>query len=229
MTDPSQGTLSFTVTGQGQGPGQGNPIVSIFPISPQIVAPGGTVRVQVVATDVVGGQALIYALSPGAPAGASIDPFTGLFTWTPGQNQAGATYTVGVTASVQGLPTAIASTSITIAVLSPPTVTGVSTTALKKGRVNKGTKSIVVAFSQPMAASAISSSLFSVSIAKKVRKHGRTTTKLVPVAFTARFIRVDRVSLDLAKPTKQHLTVLVRGTVAAASGIALGRDSTFAL
>jgi uncharacterized delta-60 repeat protein len=227
VTDPSEGTLSFTVTGQGQG--QGNPIVSIFPISPRMAAPGGTVNVQVVAVDSIAEQSLIYALAPGAPPGASIDPLTGLFTWTPGADQAGATYNIGVTASVQGLPTAAASTSLTISVLSPPAVTGVSTTVLKKGRVNKGTNAIIVDFSQPMFPSAIASGLYSISMTTKVRKHGRGATKLAPVAFTASFVGANRIRLSLAKPTKQHLTLTIRGTVTAASGLTLGQDASFNL
>ncbi|MBX7169144.1 MAG: beta-propeller fold lactonase family protein, partial [Pirellulales bacterium] len=34
-------------------------------------------------------DSLVYSLGPGAPAGASIDPDTGVFTWTPGDNFVG--------------------------------------------------------------------------------------------------------------------------------------------
>ena len=38
---------------------------------------------------------LVYALGPGAPRGAQIHPLTGLFTWTPTDDQSG-TYTISI-------------------------------------------------------------------------------------------------------------------------------------
>jgi hypothetical protein len=45
------------------------------------VNPGQLVTFQAQATDPIPGRTLTYSLDPGAPAGASIDPKTGVFTW----------------------------------------------------------------------------------------------------------------------------------------------------
>ena len=53
-----------------------------------------------VGSDVDAGDTLAYSLGAGAPAGAMIDPTTGLFAWTPAPNQLGTfTFAVRVTDS----------------------------------------------------------------------------------------------------------------------------------
>lgn len=47
---------------------------------------------------------LTYALDAGTPTGASIDPSTGVFTWTPTEAQAANTYTVTVRVTDDGVP-----------------------------------------------------------------------------------------------------------------------------
>ena len=49
-------------------------------------------------------SALTFSLAPGAPQGASIDPATGFFTWTPAEFQGPGVYTITVRVSDDGTP-----------------------------------------------------------------------------------------------------------------------------
>jgi hypothetical protein len=49
-------------------------------------------------------QSLAFSLDSGAPAGATINPFSGVFNWTPASNQAAGTYTVVVRVRDNGIP-----------------------------------------------------------------------------------------------------------------------------
>ena len=96
------GTLSFTVDESlGTGPGQGS-LVIINPLPILTAEPGSTLTYPVTASDLVAGKSLVYSLGPGAPGGASINPLSGLFTWTPTALQAAATYSIPVIAAVSG-------------------------------------------------------------------------------------------------------------------------------
>jgi hypothetical protein len=63
---------------------------------------------------VVENNYLTYALTNG-PAGATIDPLTGVIAWTPTAAQAGASYTFFVTVTDAATPPTTASTSFTVA------------------------------------------------------------------------------------------------------------------
>ena len=56
----------------------------------------------ITATDPDAGDVLRFSLGAGAPAGAAIDPATGVFTWTPTEQQGPGTYTVTVTVTDNG-------------------------------------------------------------------------------------------------------------------------------
>ena len=75
------------------------------PIADQTVNSSGTLTLTATATDADPGQILTYSLDPGAPAGATIDPRTGLFTWVPSSGTVGATVTIRVTDDGWGIPT----------------------------------------------------------------------------------------------------------------------------
>ncbi len=230
VTDPNGGVVRFTVTE----PSGGNGGLEINPIPARIVAPGTPVSVLVTALNPPAGETLQYRLSPGAPAGAAIDPNSGLFTWVPGPTQEGSTFEIGVTVTAVGPTSLSGTTQITVTVLAaphrfPPEVTSVSTIPLRKRKVNEGTIEIDVSYSEAMSSSAGAASLYSIAMTSKVRKHGRVTTKLVPLAFSSRLIATNRVSLTLAKPSKKPLTLIVRGAVAGADGLTLGQDETFRL
>jgi hypothetical protein len=68
----------------------------------QIVEEGDTLTVPVRATDPDAGQTLTYSLDPGAPAGATIDPTSGLLVWTPPNVQT--IYAITVRATDNGSP-----------------------------------------------------------------------------------------------------------------------------
>ena len=70
----------------------------LAPIGDQIAAAGTLLTFKVTASDEDTGQPLTYSLS-GAPTGASIDPTTGVFTWTPTDAQAPSEYTFTICVS----------------------------------------------------------------------------------------------------------------------------------
>jgi hypothetical protein len=74
-------------------------------------------------------QLLTYSL-PGAPAGASIDTNSGLFTWRPAIAQSPSTQTVTVVVSDNGVPVLTATQSFTVTVIQPalPTLNATSIT-----------------------------------------------------------------------------------------------------
>jgi glucose/arabinose dehydrogenase len=88
----------------------------LAPIAAQTVDEGTPMAVQVSATDSPG-IAIGYALGPGAPAGAAIDPTTGVFTWAPDPYASTGQYTVSVVATANGPVPKTASPSFAIDVL----------------------------------------------------------------------------------------------------------------
>ncbi|HYU40838.1 MAG TPA: DNA/RNA non-specific endonuclease [Vicinamibacteria bacterium] len=78
----------------------------------QTVSLGDTLTFVAVGSDAdVPAQTLTYGLSGAVPAGATIDPATGVFTWTPTAAQSGATYAFNVSVT-----DGVASTSVAVAV-----------------------------------------------------------------------------------------------------------------
>jgi PKD repeat protein len=70
----------------------------LAPIAEQAVAEGDTLSFTVTATDPdVPANGLTFSLEPGAPAGATIDPATGLFAWTPADGPGEVTVGIRVT------------------------------------------------------------------------------------------------------------------------------------
>jgi hypothetical protein len=113
--------------------------------------------------------------------------------------------------------------------LTKPQVVKVSKTSLLKGHFNEGTSTIIIQFNEPMGALADSSKFYTLETPEKVRMGKKTTTKLVPVAFTSSFSGKNSISLKLAKPSKQPLTLIVRKGDPAANGQALPADVTTAV
>jgi phage baseplate assembly protein gpV len=90
----------------------------LAPISDQTVNEGSLLTFTATATDPDDGQALTYTLDPGAPAGAGIDPNTGVFTYTPPDGPA--TYQVTVRVTDNSLPPLHDTQTFTITVLNVP-------------------------------------------------------------------------------------------------------------
>jgi hypothetical protein len=129
--NPNSGAFSFTPT-ESQGPGSypitvrvtdnGTPPQSdsetltvtvtevnaapvLSGISNQTISEGATLAFTVTVSDPdIPAQTLTCSLAPGAPAGASIDPVTGAFTWTPSESQGPSTNTITVRVTDNGSP-----------------------------------------------------------------------------------------------------------------------------
>ena len=102
----------------------------LAPIANQAVNEGSTASFTASATDADSGQTITYSLI-GAPAGASIDPATGAFSWTPTDDNPTATpadnYTFTVRATDSADPAAYDEQEVTVTVSNvAPTITSVS-------------------------------------------------------------------------------------------------------
>jgi hypothetical protein len=96
----------------------------IAAILAQTVTQGQTLTLQIQAT--AAGEPITYGLAPGAPSGASINPTTGVFTWTP---QVGATTAlITVVAMANGSSDLTASESFEVTVLPATPVTSPTST-----------------------------------------------------------------------------------------------------
>src|SRR5206468_3958009 len=88
-------------------------------IGNQLIDVGLTLNLSIAATD-PGGGSVTYSLDPGAPAGAGINPQTGLFSWTPGFDKGPGVYSVTVRASDTGTPGLTTSQTFDIHVSAAP-------------------------------------------------------------------------------------------------------------
>lgn len=119
---------SFSTTPPGEEPVNTAPVLA--PIANQAVNEGSAAGFTASATDADSGQTITYSLI-GAPAGASIDPATGVFSWTPTDDNPTGTpsdaYTFTVRATDSADPAAFDEQSVTITVSNvAPTVTSVT-------------------------------------------------------------------------------------------------------
>lgn len=73
-------------------------------------------RFQATASDPDAGQTVTYSLA-GGPPGASVDPATGVFTWTPGENDGPGNFTMTFRATDNGTPALTRSVQFTLTVL----------------------------------------------------------------------------------------------------------------
>ncbi|MGE3242576.1 MAG: beta strand repeat-containing protein [Pirellulales bacterium] len=77
----------------------------LAPIGNKSVVEGNSLTFTATASDAdVPANTLTYSLDAGAPAGATINPATGVFSWTPSVNQAPGTYTVTIRVTDNGSP-----------------------------------------------------------------------------------------------------------------------------
>ncbi|HUL51503.1 MAG TPA: lamin tail domain-containing protein, partial [Candidatus Nitrosotalea sp.] len=98
MTVPTPGgpnTIGTTVSNQ-------PPVLAS--IGNKAVAEGTQLTFTAVATDPNSGQTLIFTLDPGAPTGTAINPNSGVFTWTPTEDQGPGSYPVTVRVTDNGSP-----------------------------------------------------------------------------------------------------------------------------
>jgi hypothetical protein len=178
-TGPAGGNFTFTVTGPPSAP------VTINPIAAQTVeAPNGTVSAQVTTTDPDLGRTLVYSLSSGAPAGASINASTGVFNWTPTVAQGGSTYSIAINVAVAGMPTVTNSRIMSVTVTLPPpaVVERVFTQQIKNKK--KSVEVIEVQFNQAMnAADANSIASYSLVTVPANKKQKSTALALASASY----------------------------------------------
>ena len=104
-------TISITISEVNQAP-------VLAPIADQAVAEGQTVTFSATATDPdVPTNQLTYSLEGTVPAGASIDPQTGLFTWTTSAGEVGS-YSITVRVTDDGTPVLFSERTFNVTVLS---------------------------------------------------------------------------------------------------------------
>ena len=100
------------------------PVLS--PIATQSIIEGQTLTFSALATDNdLPIQTLTYSVDPGAPAGATINPANGLFTWTPTEAQGPSTNALTIRVTDNGTPSLFATQVVSILVLetnSPPAI-----------------------------------------------------------------------------------------------------------
>src|SRR5260370_11935983 len=74
-------------------------------------------------------ETLTFSLDNVSPSGAMINPFTGLFSWTPSAAQAGSTSTATVRVTDSGTPSLSATRTFQITVLPAPQIGGITHTS----------------------------------------------------------------------------------------------------
>jgi hypothetical protein len=114
-TSDGVGWYGITITSTGT-PANVAPVLGA--IGNRTVNEGNLLSFTATATDANSGQSLTYSLS-NAPAGATIDPSTGAFSWTPTAAQGPASYNVTVIVTDNGSPALSDSETFTITVNEP--------------------------------------------------------------------------------------------------------------
>jgi hypothetical protein len=109
----------------------------LAPISNATIDEGALFSFQAAGSDDdLPGQNLSYSLSAGFPAGASIDPLTGEFSWTPSENQGPGNYNITVNVTDDGQPPLSTNVTFQVAVRevnNPPVITQLSAQSLDEG------------------------------------------------------------------------------------------------
>jgi len=119
------GAIRFFTTptpGQRNAVDGGNQPPVLAPIGNQFAVEGQTLTFTAMATD-PDSAALLFSLDAGAPAGASINPFSGVFTWTPTSAQAPSTNTITIRVRDDATPPLDDSETITVVVYAAPRFT----------------------------------------------------------------------------------------------------------
>jgi len=94
----------------------GNSAPVLASIPPQSIGEQQMLQFKVVGTDPDAGQTLAYSLVEDAPAGAEMEAFTGMFRWTPTEEQGPGTYSFTVRVTDNGIPFRSATQRVTVSV-----------------------------------------------------------------------------------------------------------------
>ncbi len=128
---PTTNVITVRVTDNGAPPLSATAKVTIVVLPPNLppvlaaisnrtILLGQTLSFTASATDPDSGQSLTYSLLPGFPAGAAIDPASGLFQWTPGSAQLPSASQITIKVADNGVPSLSDSKSFTVLVRLPP-------------------------------------------------------------------------------------------------------------
>jgi hypothetical protein len=120
---PMSGAATFSATVLPRLPN--NPPV-LAPIADWTVHAGSTITFTNSADDPDSADTLVFSIEEDAPLGAEIDLLTGVFTWTPSDEQSNTTNSITVVVSDDGEPPLSASASFTVIVRSRPELQFVS-------------------------------------------------------------------------------------------------------
>ncbi|MBN1270402.1 MAG: putative Ig domain-containing protein, partial [Kiritimatiellae bacterium] len=111
-TPPMTNTTSFNITVE-----EDNTAPVLAAIGDRSADEGEIIQITASATDAdLPAQNLAFSLDAGAPSGATIDPVSGVFSWTPGEDQGGTNYSVTVRVTDDSTPALDDSETITITV-----------------------------------------------------------------------------------------------------------------
>jgi len=99
----------------------------LAPIADQVLLEGQILVVTATATDTnLPLQGIVYSVGPGAPAGAAINPASGLFSWRPTAAQTATTNVISLLATDNGAPPMTGTTSFVVRVLPAPVFDSIS-------------------------------------------------------------------------------------------------------
>lgn len=117
-TPPLSGSATFSVTVLPPPPPNYAPM--LYPIENRTLAAGSTLTFTNQAFDPNPGDTLTFSLDAGAPAGATVHPDTGVFTWTPTDADSDTVKSISVRVTDDGYPLMSGSTSFSVTVLPRP-------------------------------------------------------------------------------------------------------------
>lgn len=106
--------LALEYIGTGGGTTNRPPDMAVIP--DRNAAEGESLSFNVTATDPDAGQRLQFSTSAPLPPGASLDPATGAFAWTPGERQGGRVFEIEVRATDDGIPSQTVTRSFRVTV-----------------------------------------------------------------------------------------------------------------
>jgi hypothetical protein len=102
-----------------------NTLPVLSPIPNRFLTLGQTLSFTALGSDTdVPAQTLTYSLAPGAPSTATLNPFSGFFSWTP--SAAPATNSITVVITDNGTPALSTSQTFTVTVFPPPQLGNIS-------------------------------------------------------------------------------------------------------
>lgn len=121
---PMSGTATFAVTVEPAPPPNHGPL--LFPIGGFTVHAGMLVTFTNIAYDPNPGDTLTFNLDPGAPPGAAVNAASGVFSWIPGEAEAGSVHSMTVRVTDDGYPPLSGSAGFSVTVQPRPAMQNLS-------------------------------------------------------------------------------------------------------